>query len=210
MNLDQSSRLRGRGGMLSRSSFKALFMSRKKSLLPSSPGTAPVHFLGSQPWWLSVLLAIATGWYLHSVAVEPLPEFAGGHSGGLAVSAMFQKMTVIGQYVLPLIFLAGAAASVLRRRKAVVLPEPEVAPEPEPVIEEVAAPEVVEVPGVEPVVVPPEPEPEVEVKAPNCPHCKKPMVLKVAGSGANAGANFWGCVDYPKCRGIRPILAPMK
>lgn len=187
-------------------------MSRKKPLPPSSPGTAPVHFLGSQPWWLSVLLAVVTGWYLHSVAVEPLPEFAGGHSGGLAVSAMFQKMAVIGQYVLPLIFLAGAAGSVLRRRKAVVLPEPEVAPEPEPVVEEneaeVVAPEALEAPEVEPVAAPT--EPEVEVKAPNCPHCKKQMVLKVAGSGANAGGNFWGCVDYPKCRGIRPIFAPMK
>jgi hypothetical protein len=49
-----------------------------------------------------------------------------------------------------------------------------------------------------------------EPKAPACPFCKKTMVLKVARSGANAGGNFWGCADYPKCRGIRPIFAPMK
>lgn len=49
-----------------------------------------------------------------------------------------------------------------------------------------------------------------EPKAPACPHCKKVMVMKVARTGANAGGNFWGCGDYPKCRGIRAIFAPMK
>ncbi|NBB12529.1 restriction endonuclease [Pseudomonas sp. SLFW] len=47
-------------------------------------------------------------------------------------------------------------------------------------------------------------------KPPACPHCRKPMVIRVARTGANAGGNFWGCGDYPKCRGIRPIFAPMK
>jgi restriction system protein len=46
--------------------------------------------------------------------------------------------------------------------------------------------------------------------APRCPHCKKTMVLKVARSGARAGGDFWGCVDYPKCRGIRAIFTPIK
>ncbi|MCF5713077.1 topoisomerase DNA-binding C4 zinc finger domain-containing protein [Pseudomonas tremae] len=41
--------------------------------------------------------------------------------------------------------------------------------------------------------------------APSCPHCKKIMVIKVARTGKNAG-EFWGCVAYPKCRGIRPIF----
>ena len=47
-------------------------------------------------------------------------------------------------------------------------------------------------------------------KAPACPFCRKTMVIRVARSGANAGGNFWGCAAYPKCRGIRPIFAPMK
>jgi restriction system protein len=54
------------------------------------------------------------------------------------------------------------------------------------------------------------PKAPVGPKAPSCPHCKKVMVLKVARTGANAGGNFWGCADYPKCRGIRAIFAPMK
>jgi restriction system protein len=55
-----------------------------------------------------------------------------------------------------------------------------------------------------------EPEVKAEVEAPACPHCRKRMVVRVARTGANAGGNFWGCVDYPKCRGIRAIFAPMK
>ena len=52
-------------------------------------------------------------------------------------------------------------------------------------------------------------EAETETAAPLCPHCRKTMVIRVARTGANAGGNFWGCVAYPKCRGIRPIFAPM-
>ncbi|MDY0936024.1 topoisomerase DNA-binding C4 zinc finger domain-containing protein [Pseudomonas viridiflava] len=49
------------------------------------------------------------------------------------------------------------------------------------------------------------PKPETKPVTPNCPHCKKPMVIKLARTGKNAG-DFWGCVAYPKCRGIRPIF----
>ncbi|WP_371856733.1 topoisomerase DNA-binding C4 zinc finger domain-containing protein [Pseudomonas sp. Irchel 3A5] len=54
------------------------------------------------------------------------------------------------------------------------------------------------------------PKAAAEPKAPACPHCKKVMVQKVARTGANAGGKFWGCGDYPKCRGIRAIFASMK
>lgn len=54
-----------------------------------------------------------------------------------------------------------------------------------------------------------EPQPAALPPAPLCPHCRKTMVVRVARTGANAGGNFWGCGDYPKCRGIRPIFAPM-
>jgi restriction system protein len=73
---------------------------------------------------------------------------------------------------------------------------------------------------VEPVVKPVVPvvakvAPEVPVSvepvlvAPACPHCRKPMVIRKARSGANAGGDFWGCAAYPKCRGIRAIFKPM-
>ncbi len=37
---------------------------------------------------------------------------------------------------------------------------------------------------------------------PNCPKCGRPMVRRTARRGANAGSEFWGCSEYPRCRGI--------
>ena len=36
-----------------------------------------------------------------------------------------------------------------------------------------------------------------------CPKCGKPMVLRTARNGANAGTRFWGCAGYPACKGTR-------
>lgn len=39
---------------------------------------------------------------------------------------------------------------------------------------------------------------------PSCPVCSKSMVKRVAGRGANAGNAFWGCSEFPRCKGTRP------
>ena len=38
---------------------------------------------------------------------------------------------------------------------------------------------------------------------PPCPKCGSPIVLRTAKRGPNAGTQFWGCPNYPRCRGIR-------
>jgi hypothetical protein len=38
--------------------------------------------------------------------------------------------------------------------------------------------------------------------APACPECGSPMVLRTARRGGNVGNQFWGCSNYPACRGI--------
>lgn len=40
---------------------------------------------------------------------------------------------------------------------------------------------------------------------PACPQCGKPMVLRTARRGANAGSQFWGCSGYPACKGTRSV-----
>jgi four helix bundle suffix protein len=35
-----------------------------------------------------------------------------------------------------------------------------------------------------------------------CPRCGKLMVLRTAKTGKNAGSQFWGCSDYPNCKGV--------
>lgn len=42
------------------------------------------------------------------------------------------------------------------------------------------------------------------VDAPHCPTCNKVMVPRVSKRGGMAGRNFWGCPEYPRCRGTRP------
>lgn len=37
---------------------------------------------------------------------------------------------------------------------------------------------------------------------PTCPTCGKPMVLRTAQKGKNAGRQFWGCSAYPECKGV--------
>lgn len=38
---------------------------------------------------------------------------------------------------------------------------------------------------------------------PSCPKCGSSMVQRTAKRGDNAGGTFWGCSQYPSCRGIR-------
>lgn len=38
-----------------------------------------------------------------------------------------------------------------------------------------------------------------------CPKCSEPMLMRTARTGANAGSQFWGCSQYPHCRGIRQL-----
>jgi four helix bundle suffix protein len=48
-----------------------------------------------------------------------------------------------------------------------------------------------------------QPEPSAPPdRIPACPKCSKPMVLRTAKSGKNAGQQFWGCSAYPDCKGV--------
>jgi restriction system protein len=40
--------------------------------------------------------------------------------------------------------------------------------------------------------------------APACPVCQSAMVKRTAKRGANSGNAFWGCSQYPGCKGTRP------
>ncbi len=42
--------------------------------------------------------------------------------------------------------------------------------------------------------------------SPECPSCRSEMVLRIARKGANPGSRFWGCPNYPRCRGTRPAI----
>ncbi len=52
---------------------------------------------------------------------------------------------------------------------------------------------------------PSDPTAPAKTRAPDCPLCAKPLVLRTARKGPNAGAQFWGCPAYPDCKGSRPL-----
>ena len=41
--------------------------------------------------------------------------------------------------------------------------------------------------------------------APSCPTCGKSMVIRISRRGQNAGNEFWGCPQYPECKGTRGL-----
>jgi len=43
------------------------------------------------------------------------------------------------------------------------------------------------------------------VHPPLCPTCGKAMVERIARKGPQPGSRFWGCSDFPACRGTRKI-----
>jgi len=70
------------------------------------------------PWWMSVVLAIAAYVWLHSVATAEVTAIAQpGKMGEFVSQTLFCTLASVGQYLLPFIFLVGAAMSVYGRVK---------------------------------------------------------------------------------------------
>lgn len=53
--------------------------------------------------------------------------------------------------------------------------------------------------------VPVEPVCVQRASTPSCPVCNSVMQKRTAKRGANTGNEFWGCSQYPKCRGVISI-----
>ena len=70
------------------------------------------------PWWVSVLMAGVAYAVLHRYAVaEVATNVAPGQRGQMAVGQLVKALATWGQYLMPLLLLAGAAASAVGRRK---------------------------------------------------------------------------------------------
>lgn len=49
-----------------------------------------------------------------------------------------------------------------------------------------------------------------EAAIPACPKCQTKMVLRTASKGTKTGRSFWGCANYPHCRGTRPLTGDLE
>lgn len=70
------------------------------------------------PWWVGAVLAVIAYVILHHYAIADVPTNAvPGQIGHMVVGQVVEMMAGVGQYLLPLLFIAGAIASFLGRRK---------------------------------------------------------------------------------------------
>ncbi len=65
-------------------------------------------------------------------------------------------------------------------------------------------------PSTPPAPVPSPEPPPMAATAPNgngppCPKCGSPMVLRAVREGPQKGKPFWGCPNFPRCRGMRRL-----
>lgn len=89
-------------------------MARKSK---SSTAEDLMDLIAMRPWWAGIALAIAC-YMVHSIVIRPLPAAQSPQQiGQLATTAIWQGLATGGQYILPIICLAGAAISAMRKRR---------------------------------------------------------------------------------------------
>ena len=83
-----------------------------------------IEVTGKLPWWVGMVLAIAAYIGLHSVATSEVTAVAqSGRMGEFVTQSLFSTLASVGQYLLPFIFLVGAAMSAFGRNKRRALHE---------------------------------------------------------------------------------------
>ena len=76
-----------------------------------------MHMVALLPWWVGIVLAPVLYWVLHQVATQQIPAAAQPvQIGAMAVQTIWKTLASIGQYILPLICIAGAGMSAWQRR----------------------------------------------------------------------------------------------
>lgn len=90
-------------------------MTRRRS---TSPLEGLLELVSLMPWWAGALLAIGAYLLLHHWAGQPVPAIAQpGQVGEVVTQTLWRTLASIGQYILPLICLAGAGVSAWRRNE---------------------------------------------------------------------------------------------
>src|SRR5574337_466208 len=90
-------------------------MARRKSGIAENL----LEITSALPWWVGITFAVIAYNVLHQYAVLELQPVSAvpGQIGHMVVEQMGRAFAYYGQYILPLLFLIGALASFLKRRK---------------------------------------------------------------------------------------------
>jgi len=151
-----------------------------------------IEIIAKLPWWIGLLLALIFYIWLHHVASQPIvltstePNRIGNYLG----QQLWHSSASILQFILPITCLIGAAVSAFHKyfkktangnaaHKSWNPSNPSTSRKPDELHS--ANHEV----------------------TPGCPVCGAQMVLRTSKKGINAGKQFWGCHNFPTCRGTR-------
>jgi restriction system protein len=90
-------------------------MARRKK---TSPAEDFMELVALLPWWAGVALALILYFVLHRVAAQQVALITQpGQVGTVVTQTIWKSLASVGQYIVPLICLAGAAISAWRRRE---------------------------------------------------------------------------------------------
>ena len=93
---------------------RANHMARRRK---TSPAEGLMDLVAMLPWWTGVALAVLLYLVLHRVAgQEVVAAVKPGEMGAMVTQTLWKTLATVGQYLLPLICLAGAGVSAWRRR----------------------------------------------------------------------------------------------
>jgi len=82
-----------------------------------SPLEDVIAIMSILPWWINIILAIASYFLLHSMSLTPTVAPPAERLGLVFVSGMKDFFITVGQYLAPFAFLLAAFTSAMRNRK---------------------------------------------------------------------------------------------
>jgi restriction system protein len=83
----------------------------------TSPADDIMDLVAMLPWWVGVVLALVSYLLLHGVASQQVVATAQpGQVGAMVTQTLWKTLAGVGQYILPILCLAGAGMSAWRRR----------------------------------------------------------------------------------------------
>ena len=148
----------------------------------TSPADDFIEIASKLPWWLALGLAVISYFFLHAFARQPLTAApAPGQMTSFLMPVLLIGLATAGQYILPILFGVAALLSGVQQRKRSSSSQP---------VSGFSA----------------EPHQANAGISPNCPLCSSSMVRRDAKRGANAGKSFWGCSQYPRCKGTQAAV----
>jgi predicted RNA-binding Zn-ribbon protein involved in translation (DUF1610 family) len=176
------------------------------------------------PWWVGVVAAIGLYIGLHAYASQvAMPITPGAQLGASVSQTIFRTLASIFQYILPVVCLAAAGASAWKSSQRKSLAQGVTASGSASSLDGMTWQEfargrnVTLVDGDKLFAMLQAARAGIRkgasatgaqvgsgASALACPACGSAMVKRVAKRGANAGNAFWGCSEFPKCRGTVP------